>query len=428
MNRLSGILRRPILAALALALCAGLATSFAVHSSRPEASSSNYTILAWNDLGMHCISPRFAEMAILPPFNNLWAQVIKKGEEPKILKSGIRVYYTFPNNTSVAGKTDFWQFVQPLFGANPPPGIGLTGNGLSGEMVYSATPYPHYEATGIPILPKEDNGTWNPLQGAVVTVKDSKGKVLAQAKVVVPVSDEMNCQKCHADGGVGSGGYRTGTPEGNILKLHDNSYGTNLYANRPVLCATCHSDNALGTPGTIGVPSMSEAMHAKHGRLATSSQPGCYDCHPGAKTQCNRSALEGMGPRSATDPNCQHCHGTLMNVATTIHNGRRPWLDEPGCGDCHHKPQTDTGTTLYRHSVGHNGVACEACHNSPHAWYPSMKAVDNWQPLTYQGDPGAIGKKCTACHTNQPDSSEGPHSKGGGDGNGNGGGDHAGRT
>jgi hypothetical protein len=409
----------PLVAALALVL--GLVASFSVLSARSSRTSAAYTVLAWNDLGMHCISPRFAEMAILPPYNNLWVQVIQKGEEPRLLTSGIKVTYAFPQNTTTVGKTDFWQYAYPLFGVHLQQGIGITGNGLSGTMVYKATPYPHYEATGIPILPKKDDGTWDPYQQAVVTVKNLKGKTLAQAQVVTPVSDEMNCQKCHADGGVATGGFATGTPEGNILMLHDATYGTHLYDHRPVLCATCHSDNALGTPGTPGVPSLSEAMHVKHGTLAPANQPACYDCHPGANTQCNRSAIEGMGPVSPTDPNCQHCHGDLLHVGQTVQNGRRPWLDEPGCGDCHQGPQMNTGSTLYRMSAGHHDVACAACHNSPHAWYPSMKAADNWQPLTYQGvaAPIAAGNRCFVCHTNQPEGSEGPHgSEGGGGGGG----------
>ena len=382
-------------------------------TTRQLVLSSKYVVLAWNDLGMHCINPRFGLMAILPPFNNLWVQVLLRGGEPRIVRSGIRVFYEFPNNRTSVGKTDFWQVVKQLFGADVPQGVGLTGNGLAGEMKLVNTPYPHYEASGVPILPRSDDGTWNPFQQALITVRDSTGrKILAQALMTVPVSDELHCEKCHSDGQQRN--IATGTVETNILQLHDALNGTSLVNRQPVLCASCHADNALGTPGTPGVKSMSEAMHSHHGSLP--QPPACYDCHPGPNTQCNRSAIQGMGPNSATDPNCEHCHGTLQNVGNTIATGRRPWLDEPNCGDCHHGAQMDTGTTLYRHSAGHGGVACEACHNSPHAWYPSRLVQDNWQPLTYQKDPGPIGKKCTVCHTSQPEPGEGPHKGGGGGG------------
>ncbi len=42
-------------------------------------SGRNYTILAWNDLGMHCTQDDFSYFLILPPFNTVHVQVIKRG-------------------------------------------------------------------------------------------------------------------------------------------------------------------------------------------------------------------------------------------------------------------------------------------------------------------------------------------------------------
>jgi hypothetical protein len=56
--------------------------------------------------------------------------------------------YSIVNNTTVKGKTDFWQYVYKLFKVNLPLGIGLTGNGLSGKMQVAGD---HFEATGIPM-------------------------------------------------------------------------------------------------------------------------------------------------------------------------------------------------------------------------------------------------------------------------------------
>ena len=38
-----------------------------------------YILLGWNDLGMHCYNRDFQDLAVLPPYNTLWAQVIKRG-------------------------------------------------------------------------------------------------------------------------------------------------------------------------------------------------------------------------------------------------------------------------------------------------------------------------------------------------------------
>ncbi len=372
-------------------------------NSKPSTTSTkaSYTIIGWNDLGMHCISPRFSQMAILPPFNNLMAQVIKKGDPPQVVTTGITLEYYIINNKTVDGKTDFWSYVKQLFGISPSPGIGLTGNGLNGQMKAVGD---HFEATGIPILPYNDAMLWNPYQQAVINVKDSSGKVVATATVVIPVSDELNCQKCHDAGGVASSGINTGTLEGNILTLHDLREGTNLMASRPVLCAACHSDNALGLSGNPALPSLSEAMHMKHASLGA-NEPGCYDCHPGPKTQCNRSAIEEMGP-SGSDPRCETCHGTLQQVASSVEQGRTPWLQEPTCAQCHGQGFS-TGQDLYRNSRGHGGVYCSACHNSPHAWWPSRNAADNIQPISLQGSAGPIGS-CVVCHKTNP-GGDNPH-------------------
>jgi hypothetical protein len=147
-------------------------------------------------------------------------------------------------------------------------------------------------------------------------------------------------------------------------------------------------------------------MHVKHASLG--NQPACYDCHPGAKTQCNRSNIPPMAAQG-TDPRCDRCHGTLTDVANDLKAGRKPWIEEPTCASCH-GAQYSTGSALYRNAKGHGGIYCIACHNSPHAWYPSKRAYDNMQPLALQGNTNAIGKdRCTACHTDNRRDTMPPH-------------------
>jgi hypothetical protein len=367
----------------------------------PAMAGPDYVILGWNNLGMHCFSPSFKQMAILPPYNNLWVQVIKKGDPPQVVTSGINVEYSIVNNTTVQGKTDFWQYVSKLFGVSLPPGIGLTGNGLFGTMQVAGNPADHFEATGIPVLPYNDQMKWNPYQVAKVELKNRSGKVLESTSVVLPVSDELNCAMCHATGADASANYGidTGTLEGNILAIHDTISHTSLMANQPVLCAGCHDDYALGKEGGSAQRSLSEAMHTKHSSLLDigyTDLPGCYDCHPGALTQCTRTAIGGMGYVGNT-PSCPSCHGELAQVGESIGQGRLPWRQEPTCEQCHGDSHT-TGGNLYQVSKGHGGVLCSGCHNSPHAWWPSKLAVDNLVPQGLQKTPFAI-RDCRVCHT-----------------------------
>ncbi|MEJ2707143.1 MAG: hypothetical protein P8074_05975, partial [Anaerolineales bacterium] len=249
----------------------------------------DYVVIGWNDLGMHCYNRDFQDLAVLPPYNTLWAQVIQRGDPPKIVTSGVTVEYSFPDNTYSVGKSNFWDFDLQLFGVDLPPNVGLTGNGLAGEMKPSGD---HFVADGIPLTEFSDSApdTRQPYQLAEMIVKDTSGNVLASNEIVAPVSTEMRCDNCHSDGAFG---ISTGRVESNILTLHDkknmdeypSGHTGALMDRRPVLCAECHSSNALGAPGVPGIPSLSNAMHDEHQGKASNSTDGCYNCHPGPATK-----------------------------------------------------------------------------------------------------------------------------------------------
>ena len=217
---------------------------------------------------MHCMDPSFEDFSVLPPYNNLMAQVIRRGGEPQIVTQGVTVHYRILGNTTSADKTNFWQYAQALFGLSAPlpKNIGLKGKGLSGTMDPAAG---HFTAVGIPVTEIFDNRANSPYQLAEVVVKDGQGNILAGTQTVVPVSTELHCDNCHNDNGKGNFDIATGNMKQNILTLHDQNEGTSLMANRPVLCAGCHSSNALGTKGRPGVPSMSSAIHGHHGSKMT---------------------------------------------------------------------------------------------------------------------------------------------------------------
>lgn len=343
-------------------------------------TDTGYRVIAWNDLGMHCYDDDYSMFSILPPYNTIWAQVIRMGETPEIVTSGVTVSYRFENNTTSVGKTNFWEHVSDLFGISLSPDTGLTGNGLSGDM---ASDGDHFIAEGIPLTQFNDDQSVNYYQTAIVTARDVAGNILAQTRTVAPVSNEMHCANCHGDGridGISTGHFRT-----NILELHDREEGTSLMSSQPVLCASCHTSNALGTVGTQD--HLSRVMHGTHASVIPDNLDGCYNCHPGPDTACLRGVMfqEGI--------TCTGCHGSMEQVASDM---RQPWLDEPNCGDCHAYGTPDGA--LYRMSTGHGGVYCEACHGSPHAILPSALAADNEQSLLLQGSEGPLAK-CSVCHT-----------------------------
>ena len=67
-------------------------------------TSGDYSVFAWNDLGMHCLNPSYDKLVILPPYNNVMVQVVKRGNPPQIVKSGITVAYRLLGNTSSYNK------------------------------------------------------------------------------------------------------------------------------------------------------------------------------------------------------------------------------------------------------------------------------------------------------------------------------------
>ena len=395
---------------------AGAAVSLTI-SSGPTPTSSEYTVVAWNDLGMHCLNPSFDTAVILPPYNTIWAQVIKRGTPPKIITSDISIDYRIINNTTSVSPVkgtfaQFWDtvFMNKLFGTVLTPDTGLNlvtptlHNSLTGSMVLNGT---HFQVNGIPVTPINDFGVKNPYQVAEITVKDTAGTVLAQTQATVPTSDEFSCGKCH--------NTDDPNPFKDMLFKHDRNQGTSLVSSMPVLCASCHGSPALNMPLKPGIKYLSEAIHGFHA-VAMGTAIGCNDCHPGPTAKCNRSAAHSditkVAPAVGSNDSCSNinCHGTLSKIASDISSGVKiPWVNEPKCVNCHNTTTgVDTGAALYRNSTGHGGLSCAACHSSPHAMYPVSAASQdyvsgNYQAVQYQGAAKTLGS-CVSnasygCHT-----------------------------
>jgi predicted CxxxxCH...CXXCH cytochrome family protein len=382
----------------------------------------SYIVLAWNTLGMHCYNPDFQDFAVLPPYNVLWAQVVKVGDPPQFVTKDIKVEYRFPGNTYSVGKTNFWTYAKQLFGLTEdlPPNIGLAGKGLKGTMDLVSDPVlgDRFVAEGIPLTEYFDSDKRlqkpSPYQLAEITVRDAETRnILVQTMSTAPVSSELNCINCHADDGDATTRYPitpTGRVETNILALHDylNQGNSNipqpLMVSRPVLCARCHSSNALGKDGVPGVSSLSFAMHNHHSTanapdITPNTTEGCYNCHPGPKTQCLRDTMH-----QSFSFNCTSCHGNMADVASPTLPLREPWLSEPRCDNvaCH-GPGYALDQPLYRNSRGHGGLYCAGCHDSPHAVAPSRELNDSIKFLMLQGQTNTL-RKCTVCHATQPTS------------------------
>ena len=422
-------------------------------------ASTQFALFAWGELGMHCMDEDYATFSLLPPYNTLKAQLIVKGPSPRIVNEAVTITYEAlaksdgSINTSSSDKSNFWQYADKLF-----PGVTLQNDvGLAGKNTQSTTPhtmdynatYNLYIAEGIPTIPINDAGYEDEYPLVKVIAKNSNGQVLAETVTTLVVSSEMSCAKCHTN---------NPTVRMDVLKKHDNrfphavdnntaalqskgyNYQSSLAATAnsgtPVLCVACHSSNIIPDSGIGGIKPLTEAIHHAH---ASRTFPGesvtlndsrnrqaCYACHPGESTKCLRGAMgHAVDQNGNSLIQCQSCHGTMEAVATSSRQG---WIDEPNCQACHQEGQrytsavtdintgtlrsaldlhfgtekeTDNNNTkLYKHSLGHGGVACSACHGSQHAIYPSAVEDENRQSIEHQGYAGTI-RECGVCHANK---------------------------
>ncbi|WP_167854765.1 Calx-beta domain-containing protein [Mangrovimicrobium sediminis] len=95
---------------------------------RPRVSGGVYTLLAVNDLGMHCLDLDGRIANILPPFQVMLAQVVRRGARPELNPAEVALYYSAASNPDdpilAAGgprpgiapdgslfKTNFWQMI-----------------------------------------------------------------------------------------------------------------------------------------------------------------------------------------------------------------------------------------------------------------------------------------------------------------------------
>lgn len=353
--------------------------------------SGSYALLAWNDLGMHCMDGTdYAVFSILPPYNNLHAQLIHRdATDNRLVTAGVTITYEatpYPDgsiNTSSVTPTNFWDYVaslyEPLFGPIHGLDFGLMGNPTQSytpaAMSFNDT-FEWWEAEGIPTDPFDDDGARNFYPQVKVIARDPSGHVLAETTTVLPVSDEMDCRTCHASGGSDAARPAAGwvnlsnsdkNYKFNILKRHDDKHAISAYLDAlaqkgyvyksslyetslggtPVLCSACHASNALPGTGVGSLAPFTTSIHGLHAAVLdpvtqqrlddSDNRTACYRCHPGSDTQCLRDPMGvALNPDGTSQMSCQSCHGSMSNVGAA---GRIGWLAEPTCQSCHSNGQ-----------------------------------------------------------------------------------------
>ncbi len=408
-----------------------------------DAKTSGYVLLAWNSLGMHCLSDGDDWFCFLPPANTLEAQIVKRGDPPVLVRDSIVISYRVEKgHEHPSAHTAFWKNSSSLLGKRVPDDVGIFGKGMNGRFDFDSASG-SYIAAGIPVVPYNDDGSFNAYPVFTVEAREqATDRIVAATRVVAPVSSEIGCRNCHGGGWRKKYAGMADETAINILATHDRLNGTDLLslakAGKPQLCQNCHADPAMAAAGRPGVTNFSAAMHGWHALyMPYQDSRACALCHPArpnGNTRCLRDLHAAMGV------SCTNCHGSMSEHAAgvLVHekeknaagrmlaasevaekekvNGRIPWEQETDCLDCHRDFQqpekgasgfnvwTDSLGALYRMRTDMAGVRCPACHGSTHAVYPARNPFfgdrDNMQPLQYSGTRAPIGtnRSCAICH------------------------------
>lgn len=419
-------------------------------------SSGAYVLLAWSELGMHCMDGKdYSVFSVLPPYNTIYAKLLSKGGQPVPVTSGVTITYTAMadstgsiNTTSygtstIPQKTNFWSYVRLLFLAQP-----LPDTGLHNFPVQSLTPSPMtydstkglWKAEGVPTVPYDDSLASKPYPMVQLVAKNSSGQTIATTTVVLAVSDEMNCKDCHApntnSAAMPAGGWITQYSASqnvklNILKKHDDdhpisatvlaavqakgyNYQSSLYQtalnggalNNPILCASCHESNALNaagmdtglkdSSGNLLVPQLTTSMHSLHSSVTLPGSTTTLDnaTDPsGSCYQCHPGVTTKCQRGAMNAVACYNCHGNLSRVGMASRTG---WMDEPTCQMCHQNGTTYS-TAFTTTNIGPTGTQRSSSDNT----FATNPNVPSTGFSLYRFSQGHGNVECSACHGSQ---------------------------
>lgn len=183
-----------------------------------------------------------------------------------------------------------------------------------------------------------------------------------------------------------------------------------------VVCQDCHGDLLqVGNDFSLRVQSDNPGDFILDGslRVPWASEPGCQSCHTGDARTKNHPvdaviANDGIRLLQAyiEDYLAVASVSGLVKVATMNQSPNSRFAENQALN-----AKGDIVDVLYRLSTGHGGLACESCHNSTHAIWPTQNllANDNVAAKQLQGHAGTV-IECNTCHEGDLGITlEGPH-------------------
>jgi hypothetical protein len=368
---------------------------------------SNYKVLAYNDLGMHCACPGSETFLVLPPFNTIRAQVFQYGgNDPVVVSSGVNVTYSMLDNNEndnyLINTDPYYKniiaFAPKMFPGYQPVVNGkvnsLSNAGLAGNMTYNATPMA-WEVVGVPAFPvptgtssdvmndpfSSANPKRTPYLTAQIKVTDSvSGTVLATANTTVPVAFG-GCCPCHLR--LASANGYTADPRGSFNymgKLHATVASAGRTVSKidfslidvdgdgvggPIRCSICHWDPAMGE-------SVAPGFLNSNGTLNTTTWP-------------NLKILAGA---NFTISDMKVSQYSFSDVLHTFHSQDNIVLTQydaniaKNCYNCHPGNMTGDNFNCYRGAMKSASIYCFDCHGDLNQRVAAGSMTQPWQQST----------------------------------------------
>ncbi len=401
-----------------------------------DPQKSVYLLTAWSSQGMLHITDAEPLWSMLRPGSVILAQLIKRGPGPEVVTEGVTLRYYFSPDQNITFAQGKESTAKGHLKIQPDSGV--------------------FASAPIAVMPYTGTGKFNPYPVATIEVVNNDGVVVAQSRVVVPVSTEMGCKNCH------KGDWKVDGKAGishaaalDVLKTHDRINKTSLAPDagkgKMENCDTCHSAESRD-PGAKGRLNLSAAIHGWHAAyMSGQGAEACASCHPSAPDGATRFMRDLHKDKAL---NCVSCHGHMEDHALALLKAeqklgkknaakfmaplkprgavaleqiepRTPWTQEPDCTGCHDfvsKPSSQTASAFNKWAAGADDLfakrldnsgmlRCPACHGAQHAVYPARNPYerdrDNMIPMQYQNHARALGAagKCVSCHGEPMDGS-----------------------
>ena len=355
--------------------------------SSPVGINATHSILAVNDLGMHCVDNDTRVVNILPPFQVLLGQVVQKGSKPVLNPTGVELFYSSTSNAKdpILGKTNvlnglrtdgttfktnfWWNVEHGGYDAFYPAGLTLSSSGLMGPD--KGLPVPNTEKLYLEGQGLEISQQLSPGVAAAYSANDPQkmnerytNKPFFKDFPFGYVADKVNWHEA------------AGIP----MAPFDDSGRQNPYPLVRVQAKPSGSNTALASVDTV---------------LPVSSESSCVNCHAStqdvAESGAGRRTLipvtelvnAGLPVASSTDDPDQSLpksvkleYGTDINILR-LHDLKhgKAYVKATGPGATDHvaaecdivanQPNGNDSCLTYQALVTEKPVVCQTCHYTP---------------------------------------------------------------